>query len=84
MRIALAVAVLAFAATQTAAQNNNPHAPPLAVYPMPPPPAVTTDGHDVPPRTDPVDSATRCLQYGKSIGVPADQMAEYTRRCALQ
>jgi hypothetical protein len=31
-----------------------------------------------------VDRRTRCLSYGASIGVPADQMSDYIKRCVLQ
>ncbi len=54
--------------------------------PPPPPPVIFTLGgidvtgaHRLPPTR-----STRCLQYGASIGVPRDQMADYARRCALQ
>jgi hypothetical protein len=54
---------------------------------MPPPPPVvitTPNGRDVPAHIDTTDRATRCLLYGKSIGVPADQIDDYIKRCVLQ
>jgi hypothetical protein len=79
----LLAAVLAVSVAPAAAQN----AKSQDSYPLPPPEPVivtTPDGRDVPARFDTTDRATRCLQYGTSIGVPRDQMAYYTRRCALQ
>jgi hypothetical protein len=79
----IAAAVIAFPVT-AAAQNS----PSPATYPMPPPepPVITTpSGHDVPARLDTFsDRTTRCLHYATSIGVPADQIADYTKRCALR
>ena len=72
MRIALVIAALALASAQAVAQNSSP---PRPIYPMPPPPPVvitTPNGRDVPAHIDTTDRATRCLLYGKSIGVPAD------------
>jgi len=83
MRIAFVMAAQTLGSAQVAVQNSSPTPP--AVYPMPPPMVMSTPtGHDVAARMDTTDRAMRCLQYGKSIGVPADQMADYTRRCALQ
>jgi hypothetical protein len=79
----LMAALLALSLVPAAAQNS----PPATSFPLPPPePAIVTapDGRDVPARIDTTDRATRCLQYGTAIGVPRDQMADYTRRCALQ
>ena len=82
--LVLAAATIAF--TTAAAAQTNP--PPRPVFPMPPPepPVITTPGgRDVPARLDTFsDRTTRCLQYGTSIGVPADQIADYVKRCALQ
>jgi hypothetical protein len=83
MRASILAAVMAISVTAAAAQN----APSQTVYPMPPPapPVISTPGgNEVPARFDTTDRATRCLQYATSIGVPRDQMADYTRRCALQ
>jgi hypothetical protein len=85
MRHALILAALVLVAAPAAAQTGNP--PPKAIYPLPPPPPVvmtTPGGHDAPVRIETTDRATRCLQYGKSIGVPADQMDDYMKRCVLQ
>ena len=84
MRHALILAALVLVAAPAAAQTGNP--PPKAIYPLPPPPVVMTTpgGHDAPVRIETTDRATRCLQYGKSIGVPADQMDDYMKRCVLQ
>ena len=30
------------------------------------------------------DKTRRCMQCGKLIGVPPDQMDDYTKRCTLQ
>jgi hypothetical protein len=79
----LLTAVMALSVAPVVAQNPKPQ----TSYPLPPPEPViitTPDGRDVPARFDTTDRATRCLQYGTSIGVPRDQMADYTRRCALQ
>jgi hypothetical protein len=79
----LLAALLALPLAPATAQDNAP----ATSYPLPPPePAIVTtpDGRDVPARFDTTDRATRCLQYAASIGVPRDQMADYTRRCALQ
>ncbi len=84
MRFVLVMVALALAAGQAAAQNSNP--PPRAIYPLPPPPPVvitTPGGHDVASRIETTDRATRCLQYAKSIGVPADQIEDYIKRCVL-
>ena len=84
MRIALVIAALALASAQAAAQNSSP---PRPVYPMPPPPPVvitTPDGREAPGHIDTTDRTTRCLLYGKSIGVPADQIDDYIKRCVLQ
>jgi hypothetical protein len=83
MRASILAAMIAITATAAAAQNPQPQ----SSYPLPPPEPViitTPDGRDVPARFDTIDRATRCLQYGTSIGVPRDQMADYTQRCALQ
>jgi hypothetical protein len=69
-------------ATAAVAQNN----PPPQTFPMPPPepPVITSPGgQDVPSRLN-TDRSTRCMQYGSSIGVPRDQMADYVKRCTLQ
>ncbi len=55
-------------------------------FPMPPPePAITISpgGRDVQAPIAP-DRHTRCLQYGASIGVPADKIDDYVRRCVLR
>ncbi len=80
---ALLAAVIAVSATAAAAQNSQ--APRTYPMPPPPPPVISTPGgNDVPARIDATDRTTRCMQYGASIGVPRDQMADYARRCALQ
>jgi hypothetical protein len=79
----LLAALFALYVAPAAAQSEKPQ----ASYPLPPPEPVivtTPDGRDVPARFDTTDRATRCLQYGTAIGVPRDQMTDYTRRCALQ
>jgi hypothetical protein len=86
MRALLLIVAAVIAFTTTAVAQNNPPARP--VYPMPPPPPViitAPDGREVPGRIDTFsDKHTRCMQYGASIGVPADQIEDYTKRCALQ
>ena len=85
MRFVLAMLAATFAAAPAAAQTGNP--PPRANYPLPPPlPAMVTTpgGHDLPGRIETTDRTTHCLQYAKSIGVPADQMDDYMKRCVLQ
>jgi hypothetical protein len=88
MRFVLAM-LAAVLATPAAAQTSDP--PPPAAYPMPPPPAppavvTAPDGHvTAPPRLDNfTDKASRCLQYGRSIGVPADKIEDYVKRCVQQ
>jgi hypothetical protein len=79
----LLAAVIAVSATAAAAQNSQ--APQTYPIPPPPPPVIATPGgNDVPTRIDATDRTTRCMQYGASIGVPRDQMVDYTPRCALQ
>jgi hypothetical protein len=83
LTVYLMAAVMALSVAPAAAQNSSPP----TSYPLPPPEPViitTPDGRDVPARFGTTDRATRCLQYGTSIGVPRDQMADYIRRCALQ
>jgi hypothetical protein len=84
MRVFLLLAMALLTATAAAAQNN----PPPPTFPMPPPePSVITspDGRDVPSRMGAFsDRSTRCLQYGTSIGVPANQIQDYVKRCSLQ
>lgn len=80
MRTFLIATAAVLTASAAAAQANPP------VYPLPPPePSVMTapDGRDVPSRVF-SDRSTRCLQYAASIGVPADRMSDYLKRCALQ
>lgn len=78
----LLAAMIAVSATAAAQNSQAPQAYPL---PPPPPPVISTPGgNDVPARIDATDRTTRCMQYGASIGVPRDQMADYARRCALQ
>ena len=84
MRHVFIFVALMLAAAPAAAQTGNP---PPKTYPLPPPPPVvitTPGGHDIPARIETTDRATRCLQYAKSIGVPADQMDDYMKRCVLQ
>jgi hypothetical protein len=85
MRMFFIMATAVLTATATFAQTNSP--PPLN-FPMPPPeaPVITSpDGRDVPSRMGAFsDRSTRCLQYGTSIGVPANQIQDYVKRCSLQ
>jgi len=77
MRIALVLAALALAVMQADAQTSPPPPSPMII--------ITPDGRDAPARFDGFsDKTTRCVQYGKSIGVPPDQMDDYTKRCTLQ
>ena len=85
MRAVLIVMAFVVAAAPVAAQTGNP--PPKANYPLPPPPPAvitTPGGHDTPARIETTDRAAHCLQYAKSIGVPAEQMDDYMKRCVLQ
>jgi hypothetical protein len=52
--------------------------------PPPEPSVITTPGGQNVPSRPITDRSTRCLQYGASIGVPANQMEDYVKRCALQ
>lgn len=74
---------LALSAAEAAAQNRSG-----PVYPLPPPPPVvmTTPGDQGGRVQIDVfsDRMTRCLHYGASIGVPADQMDAYVKRCFRQ
>jgi len=79
----LLAAVIAVSATAAAAQNSQ--SPQTYPMPPPPPPVISTPGsNDAPARIDATDRSPRYMQYGASIGVPRDQMADYTRRSALQ
>lgn len=75
--------LLALAGSGAAAQTNA-----APVYPLPPPPPVVItapNGNDAPSYIDVFpDRATRCLHYGALIGVPADQMDAYVKRCVRQ
>lgn len=85
MRLVWTIVALVLAAAPAAAQTGDP--PPKANYSLPPPPptVVPTPGdHDNPARIKTTDRAAHCLQYAKSIGVPADQMDDYMKRCVLQ
>ena len=90
MRIALIFAVTALllsgaaALAQSSAQSSGQS--PGGGFPMPPPEPTlmtTPGGRDVPARIG-TDRHTRCMQYGASIAVPADQMDAYIKRCVLQ
>jgi hypothetical protein len=83
MRIAAAAMPIPLAIVPAAAQSN----PPPGVYPFPPPsPPIMTSpgGRDLPVRIDPIDKATRCLQYAASIGVPRDRLKSYLRDCQMR
>jgi hypothetical protein len=84
MRKLLIAAVLSLVSCTIAVAQSGSAAP--AVYPMPPPESVvitTPGGNDIVTRSA-TDRHSRCLQYGASIGVPADKMSEYLKRCVLQ
>ncbi len=84
----LLTAAGAGALAQTQPAPTAPAEKPKKVYPLPPPaPPIVT-----PPGSRPTlgaadtfaDKATRCLHYANSIGVPADQMDDYMKRCTKQ
>ncbi len=91
-RFMLIVLLLAAAGVGALAQTQPaptaPAAKPKPVYPLPPPvpPPVTLPGsHNAPTGINTLtDKATRCLHYATSIGVPADQMDDYMKRCTRQ
>jgi hypothetical protein len=81
--ILLAAGAIAFSAIAAAAQYGRP-APPVYPYPLPPPVVSATPTGNEAVGSAPVDRKTRCLQYAHEIGVPADQMYEYMKRCESQ
>lgn len=63
------------AAAQTAQPVQRQYPPPPAIVQPPDPKA--------PRKLDSFgDKVTRCLHHGGSIGVPNDQLGQYTRECA--
>ena len=91
-RFMLVVLLLVTAGADALAQTQPaPPAPaekPKKVYPLPPPvpPIVAPPGSRNAPTgiNTLTDKATRCLHYATSIGVPADQMDDYMKRCTQQ
>jgi hypothetical protein len=90
-RLALLLAGVAVQA-QTSPQTHVPppsQVVPHPVYPLPPPippPVTPPNGQSMPPRAADTltDKATRCLHYATSIGVPAEEMDDYMKRCTQQ
>jgi hypothetical protein len=83
--LALAATMITLTTALAPAQSNAP--PPASGYTMPPPDMAVMsrpDGRESHAPRGFVDRRTRCLSYGASIGVPADQMSDYIKRCVLQ